>query len=146
MLVFYFLLSLYAVLLCKSPGMRVEAGSVTAVIRFEAVSCVDDVLTYTRLSCFFQSSPRPRPPALACISALMVGSSFRNTWRPGMKTPSQAPRGLSAEEKRVKLLEIFHETVCLTLLLVRTNSVHLDAFYLSALQKDFFQVQPPFNP
>lgn len=24
---------------------------------------------------------------------------------------SQAPRGLSAEEKRIKLLEIFHETV-----------------------------------
>jgi hypothetical protein len=44
----------------------------------------------------------------------------------------QAPRGLSAEEKRVKLLEIFHETVCL--------------FFKSAYpildteQRDFFQV------
>lgn len=27
---------------------------------------------------------------------------------------TQAPRGLSAEEKRVKLLEIFHESVCST--------------------------------
>ena len=49
----------------------------------------------------------------------------------------QAPRGLSAEEKRVKLLEIFHETVgelapmCIT---------DLQFFFIDEKQRDFCQV------
>jgi hypothetical protein len=39
-------------------------------------------------------------------------------------TFSQAPRGLSAEEKRVKLLEIFHETVCLFFLERLSHTQH----------------------
>ncbi len=37
----------------------------------------------------------------------------------------QAPRGLSAEEKRVKLLEIFHETVGFVIFLVHSYPGYL---------------------
>lgn len=44
----------------------------------------------------------------------------------------QAPRGLSAEEKRVRLLEIFHETV--------RDRVAISRNWLTVSKKDFFQV------
>lgn len=49
---------------------------------------------------------------------------------------SQAPRGLSAEEKRVKLLEIFCESVSFQ------SQVYICVFNLGGtIQKDFFQLK-----
>lgn len=48
----------------------------------------------------------------------------------------QAPRGLSAEEKRVKLVEILHETVSFCTALVRDPRLITHGH----TQKDFFQV------
>jgi hypothetical protein len=42
----------------------------------------------------------------------MVGDSARFNYQNAKELSPQAPRGLSAEEKRVKLLEIFHDSVC----------------------------------
>lgn len=48
----------------------------------------------------------------------------------------QAPRGLSAEEKRVRLLEIFHETVRVK---PSRGNIMLNLAFFS--QKDFYQLK-----
>ena len=53
----------------------------------------------------------------------------------------QAPRGLSAEEKRVKLVEIFHETVSPRLFAFSIRHTLTEGRRPLA-QKDFFQVHP----